>query len=69
MNYYDIFMLNAKTGEVHSANKCTGSCNLKALNCDIFPMKNLQEFEDFKENMLENDYDFCGHCFPSLSKK
>lgn len=72
----EIFIINKHTGEIHAASRMSGSCNLG----DGFNPEGaftVSIAEDFNEGLNAYKYvsemtgtlDFCGHCFPDLSKK
>lgn len=76
-HFEEIFIFNEKTLEIHAASKISPLCNFnKDLNatdsrCTIHPTANsAASFSIFKQVSVDaGSYDFCGHCFPGMSKR
>ena len=70
VNHYfeEIFIVNETTREIHAASKLTPSCNIVLGKKDVIPAKDAKEV--LADMLVRNPVlDFCGHCFPDLSKR
>ena len=72
--FHDIFIYNCTSGEGHSANNLTGSCNLnegKMGNWWVVPFDSEEMLHQYIRNLANAGFpvDLCGHCFPGLSKR
>ena len=70
VNHYfeEIFIVSETTREIHAASKLTPSCNIVLGKKDVIPAKDAKEV--LADMLVRNPgLDFCGHCFPDLSKR
>lgn len=74
-SFEEIFLTNTKTLEVHAASKRSPQCNLDdGFNHKDFSIQashnRAETIEMFKSLARQGiGHDFCGHCFPGLSKR
>lgn len=73
-NFEEIYIVNKETKEIHGASKLSALCNLHPDNPDgefaILAAENAESALTLLKAMAPSSgWDFCGHCFPHLSRR
>jgi len=75
-NLDEIFIINEDTLEIHRVSHMSGKCGFRtpdsdSCRCTILPSldQNATLWMLREAFVKEKSYDFCGHCFPGMSKR